>query len=463
MEVNSEIIDSSNYIAPFDTTVRSIGVHKATWTCYAGLTNKVQHCIWLKRLKCQEYWIVLRQGSDLDVIESECGFLEPDSTAGKITVTKDVQVDIDTTVPGNLLSICLPSDNPFPKLRASSQDTSSFPLEYYWTFRCDTCAANQYDTIEGQEVPYMWAKQAGWYEVRVRDPLNCVGDNRIRLVYDTYPEFVFDLDPYCYKYGQAEALPDFVVAPSNSEINQWEWTTNLGVMGTGDTLRVPNLIEGLTYTLTGTKPPIIPGAQRCSHDYEFIWSSDSFPAQEELYVEFMDEAGIQLCITDGDTGVIQVWEGGLRKKYSPMHVQWYKDTTTIPGQGYSLIVYDTGRYMVHIEDSLGCWNRDTTWVTHDERLPSPRVPCTVAGSAGIFTFEWSDETPEEVENWVSLDNGLTWIPASSGYQHIVPNVEKVKRILARGRLNSACEWTDTTISLECPDEVYPPECNHTKR
>ena len=68
------ILDSTNYIAPFDSTVRSIGVHKATWTCQAGLTEKVTLHL-AEPLNCQDYTLMLKKGSDLDVLESECGFL----------------------------------------------------------------------------------------------------------------------------------------------------------------------------------------------------------------------------------------------------------------------------------------------------------------------------------------------------------------------------------------------------
>jgi gliding motility-associated-like protein len=447
------IIDSTNYVAPFDTTVRSIGVHKATWTCYAGLTNKVTLHL-AEPLRCQEYYIYMKIGTDLDVIESECGFLEPDSTSGKITVTKNVQVDIDTVRSNNLLSYCLPTENPFPKLRATSKDSTSFPLDYYWAYKCIGCTT--YDTIEGQEVPYMWAKEPGAYEVRVRDPLNCAGYENINVVWDTNPEFFVNVQDYCDRYGVPAGMPEFVAAPHNDhpEINLWEWRGSFGPAGVGDTLKGANLVEGIKYTLKGTKPPIVPGAKRCSYEFDFVFSRDSFPPQDELFVTFLED-GMELCITDGDTGEIQVWQQGIRDKYSPMYVQWYKDTTAIPGQGYSLIVTDTGRYIVHVEDSLGCWNRDTTIVTHDERLAAPVVPCTVSGSEGIFTFEWPEDSPV-IGNEVSLDGGLTWSNTSNGNIHIVYNIENQKFIMARGRVDGACDYTLESVSLECPDEVFPP-------
>jgi gliding motility-associated-like protein len=250
-------------------------------------------------------------------------------------------------------------------------------------------------------------------------------------------------------------MPPVVWASNDTTITNWEWRTSLGLMGTGDTLKGANLIEGLTYTLTGIKNPIIPGAKRCSSTYQFVWSRDSFPPQDQHFVAFMDGRTIQLCISDGDTGKIVVWEDGVRQKYSPMNIQWYKGTEEVPGQGYSLIVEDTGMYMVHIQDSLGCWGRDTAWVTMDERLGGPVLPCIVTGPTGTFTFIWPAGTPV-VENHVSIDGGLTWLPASEGYQHKVHNIQSQKFIMGRGRVNSACEWTDISTSLECPDQVYPP-------
>ena len=450
------IIDSSNYVAPFDTTVRSIGVHKATWTCHAGLTNKVTLSL-AEPLKCQDYWIFMKIGTDLDVIESECGFLEPDSTAGKITITKDVQVDIDTLP--NILSYCLPTDNPYPKLRATSSDTASFPLDYFWAFRCDTCSV--WDTIEGQTIPATWAKQAGAFEVRVRDPLNCVGDDLIEVVYDTKPSFYFEVPVYCDIYGEAPGMPDYVVAPvgDNPGIQQWDWDmVGLGVVAqNSDTLKTPQLEENSWYKLIGYKPkadPRLKPGDRCKYEFDFFYGRDSFPPQERLYVDFEDHF-LELCKTFGDTGTLSVFEAGLRQKYSPDYIQWYKDSLTIPGTELSILVTDTGVYQVHITDTLGCWGRDTAQIVNDEQIGGPVIPCTVTGPNGVFSFVWPPETPV-IANEVSLDGGLTWIPASNGDHHIVGNVEQQKFIMGKGLVATACGETTYSTSLECPDDVFPP-------
>ncbi|MEQ9063452.1 MAG: hypothetical protein RIE58_04700, partial [Vicingaceae bacterium] len=241
------ILDSSNYVAPFDSTVRSIGVYKAVWNCNAGLASKVTLYL-AEPLRCQEYTIMLKTGTDLDVLESECGFLEPEFSTGIITVTKDVQVDIDTNKA--FLTYCLPTNDPFPKLTASSNDVSSFPLNYYWAYRCPTCT--DYDTIEGQEVPFVYGTAPGEYKVLVRDPLNCVGDDKITIFHDTYPEFKFELPPYCDRYGEPAGLPDAIWAPDDSSIVKWEWFIDpLGQVGTGDTLKAPQLIDNELYRLRG--------------------------------------------------------------------------------------------------------------------------------------------------------------------------------------------------------------------
>ena len=251
-------------------------------------------------------------------------------------------------------------------------------------------------------------------------------------------------------------MPDSIQAPDHSEITQWVWTTDLGEMGRGEWLKAPNLIEGMTYTLTGTKPPIIPGAIACDYEFDFVYSRDSFPPQDPLFVTFIED-GLLLCETSGDTGILEVWEGGLRDKFAPHYLQWYKDTTAIVGTDYVIYVTDTGRYMVMVQDTLGCWGRDTAYVTSDAQLGPPLVPCTVSGSSGIFTFLWPEEYPEGIQNQVSLDGGTTWIDASNGDHHVVYNVENQKFILGRGVLDwTACWATEYTTSLECPDEVYPP-------
>ncbi|MEQ8324048.1 MAG: hypothetical protein RH916_05170, partial [Vicingaceae bacterium] len=237
------LLDSSNFVAPYDSTVRSIGINRAVWNCNAGLTEKVTLHL-AEPLKCQEYTLMLKTGTDLDVIESECGFLEPEFSTGIITVTKDVQVDIDTNKA--FLTFCLPTTQPFPKITASSTDSSSFPLTYYWSFNGDT--------IQGQDINFIHPTAPGEYKVLVRDPLNCVGDDKITIFHDTYPEFKFELPPYCDRYGEPAGLPDAIWAPDDSSIVKWEWFIDpLGQVGTGDTLKAPQLIDNELYRLRGTK------------------------------------------------------------------------------------------------------------------------------------------------------------------------------------------------------------------
>jgi gliding motility-associated-like protein len=445
------LLDSSNYVAPFDSTVRSIGIHRAVWNCHAGLTDRVTLHL-AEPLRCQQYTVMLKVGSDLDVFESECGFLEPEWSKGILTVTKNVQVTIDTNK--NYLTYCLPTTDPFPKLTASSNDITSFPLKYYWGYKCPTCT--QYDTIDGQEVPYVFGTSAGMYKVMVRDPLNCTGKDEITIFHDTYPEFKFELDPYCDRFKEKLGLPDAIGAPDDSTIIKWEWFIDaLGKVGEGDTLKAPQLIDNEWYTLRGTKGKIDVRADKtCDYEYKFYYGRDSFPPEDPLFVTFIENA-LELCVTDNDTGSLSVWEGGLRDDYAPFRLQWVYEGVPIPGKKLSRQVLDSGFYYIQIEDTLGCWGRDTAHVSYDVRVAGPEVDCRVSGNVGTFTFYWPVDSKVE-SNWISVNGGLTWEPSSNGMTHVITNVRDQKAILAQGKVPGGCEYTEITNSSECPDAVFPP-------
>lgn len=437
------VLDYTNYVAPYDSTIRSIGVHKATWVCRSGVTDKIILHL-AEGLNCQDYTIMLKTGTDLDVLESECGFLEPEWSTGIITMNCPVDVNIDTN---NILGICLPAK--FPKIFASSSDTT---LQWFWVVNGDTSIKNG----NYHDVPYIWTDTSGIYKVTVIDEYNCVGSDQIEVFYDTDTSFFFNLDPYCDKYGQKDGMPTVIVAPFPQGNNgKWEWTSSLGTLGFGDTLQSPNLVEGLEYTLIYTKNPITNGVAGCVSSYTFIYDREHFPPQDPLWVNMSDNQ--QLCMTDDDSVIITTWENGIRNKYSPMHLQWYHDSSTIPGTGYSKTVSEIGLYRLKVTDSLGCWGEDTTRITDDYRLNGPFVPCGINGDQGEFTIIWSDESNNLiVSNLVSYDNGLTWIPASNGNSHLVNNIVGQKFIWVRGLVDTKCQYTEMSISEECPDKVYPP-------
>ena len=447
------IVDSSRFIAPFDSTVYSIGVHKATWNCNAGLTEKVT--LYLDEpLRCQDYYVFLKKGTDLDVIESECGFVEPEFSSGRLTVSKDVQVGIDTGL--NILSFCLPMDEEYPKLTASSNDSASFPLDYFWAYNPDPNDPGIGDTVEGQEVPFTWATQTGKYTVLVRDPYDCPGDDDIKVYYDTKPSFFFDVPAYCDKYGELPTMPDSLIAPSDSTITEWEWhEIPLGFKEKGDVLHFPT--QDTWHKLIGFKDRIAPGTDKCFYEYEFFYGRDSFPPQAPLYVRFNDDYH-ELCLTFGDTANLTVWEEGIRDKYAPIEVQWYYQGLPMPGNNPKWTTTDTGYYSVRLTDSLGCWGEDTTYVGFDVQLPGPDVNCTVdRNGGGTFTYTW----PEEFQDFIvgyeySVDDGITWEPTTAGSSHYIINVENQPAILARGLVNGACYATEDSLSHECPDEVFPP-------
>lgn len=439
------ILDYSNYVYPFDSTIRSIGVNRAEWQCNAGVTPKVTLHL-AEKLKCQEYKIMLKTGTDLDVIESECGFLEPEYSEAIITIIQSISVNIDTNKA--YLTYCLPTENPFPKITASSVDSSSFPLHYYWT--------HNGDTMDNQGKPFIYARYPGKYHVYVVDDFNCIGSDKITVFHDTTPNFRFDLPPYCDRQNEIAGLPGAIWAPENASIAKWEWFNKIiGKVGDGDTLKRPNLIEDVWYTLKGTKAKIDNHADKaCSYEYEFYYGRDSFPPLDPLWVKFSEDQ-ISLCSSDGDTAWLNIWEEGIRSRFKPFQFQWYNENGPIPGDELSRKVRESGTYSLYLEDSLGCWGSDTITVTKLERIHGPDIKCSTRDGQAFFLFTWP-ENEQILANEVSLDNGATWIPSSNGFIHSVNYTPGQDLILGRGLVSGPCQWTEFSLSDECPDDVSLP-------
>lgn len=84
------IVDSSGYVAPYDSTVRYIGILGASWHCQGGVTNFVDLHL-NENLHCGEYYVVLKKGSDLNVYSSECGVWESEGSSAIIHTDDPVQ------------------------------------------------------------------------------------------------------------------------------------------------------------------------------------------------------------------------------------------------------------------------------------------------------------------------------------------------------------------------------------
>lgn len=149
------VVDSSNYVAPYDSTVLNIGILSASWKCRGGLTDEINLEL-VEKLKCATYHVVLKTGTDLDVIQSECGYWEPEFSSGKITTDSIDPVNIgpDTTVCSN-------------KAFSMNLDAGPNYPNYYW---------NTWDTTRKITVSY-----ARKYWVRVENDFGCFSTDTMEI------------------------------------------------------------------------------------------------------------------------------------------------------------------------------------------------------------------------------------------------------------------------------------------
>lgn len=151
------VVDSSTYIAPFDSTVGKIPVLGAGWNCLGGFTSE----IYLKlgqKFGCGEYYLILQKGSDLDVIESECGYPEPEGSSASISIDSTVSVNlgpdrevcIGDTV--NEVLLAQTSDSIYSwSTNDSSKQITATSLGTYWVSVHNDFGCSSADTIEIKE------------------------------------------------------------------------------------------------------------------------------------------------------------------------------------------------------------------------------------------------------------------------------------------------------------------------
>ncbi|MEM7106015.1 MAG: proprotein convertase P-domain-containing protein, partial [Bacteroidota bacterium] len=80
----------------------------------------------------------------------------------------------------------------------------------------------------------------------------------------------------------------------------------------------------------------------------------------------------------------------------------------------------TTTYTVTATDNNGCMGMEDVTVTVTNQIPSPVVTCGAATDDSV-TFDWNGNGPFEV----SIDNGMTWVPASPG-----PNTHLVSGLMS---------------------------------
>ncbi len=88
------IVDSCNYVAPYDTTVKFIPVKSVSWQEQGGFTPELKLKIDGEFGCCDDYHIVLKRGTDLDVLQTECGVWLQEDEAGKIHILDTAYTDL---------------------------------------------------------------------------------------------------------------------------------------------------------------------------------------------------------------------------------------------------------------------------------------------------------------------------------------------------------------------------------
>ena len=225
------------------TPPRPISVLSANWVCGSGQnTGSVTLRLAEKLHYDNDYYLFLKKGTDLDVLESECGFLEPEFSGTKINIIGTTPVSLN--VPPRL-TICLPQENPFPIIK----DTINSAFEYAWTL--------DDDTIPGMDLDSIWADKPGEYKILVKGEYGCPGSDAVTIYFPEYPEFTVDFPPYCDTTlkPNENLLPPFLTVPSEPTGGTWHWEYDFGPpngfdqVHTGDS--VP-LIGAGTYKLVYT-------------------------------------------------------------------------------------------------------------------------------------------------------------------------------------------------------------------
>lgn len=181
----------SNYSPP-----RIIQVDSAYWTCaFDGFTDKVTLKL-SAPVPCGYFWVFLQTGTDLDVIESECGYLEPAGPSGRIYTHSNVTANLRSDT-----SICGGSAFNIPLT------TNSGPWSYLWNTNATTNSIT--------------ANNLGTYWVEVTDK-TCIASDTVHILFGAVSPPV-DLGPDSMVCPQAAFSR--ILDAGNNRLS-YEWSTN---------------------------------------------------------------------------------------------------------------------------------------------------------------------------------------------------------------------------------------------
>jgi gliding motility-associated-like protein len=437
------------------TPERWIGVNGASWVCGSGKNTEAVTIYLAESLKYTgDYHLVLKTGTDLDVIESECGFLEAEFSETPIPIKGGLPVDLGLPP---VISVCLPQVDPFPLLKAVSPEA----VRYDWTFNGDT--------VIGQDIDSMWATEAGTYAVLVRGPYECPGVDSVQVYFPTYKEVVFDVPAYCdTTFGGPDPsnLPEILTVPAEPTTGAWHWEYDFGppkgydIIKEGDSV---NTIGPGNYKLVFTDDPVAPGVPGCVTEVPFTFNRETYPPEAPLNVQ-IDGVPV-ICNEDSATAQLSVIEELLKPNFkakpgqgpnTPYQYQWFVDNTGIPiinATDKGIVLTDARTYYVKVRDQYGCVGIASVDVQRIDRQPDFEVFCEVLSNKR-GRFYWNP-VPFATAYQVSSDGGVNWTTVEET-QFEVNDIRVIGEVIVKALTPDACEESEISYSEPCAALVFPP-------
>jgi gliding motility-associated-like protein len=438
------------------TPERYIGVNAASWICGSGKnTEEVTLKLSEPLTYDGNYVLLLKTGTDLDVIESECGFMEAEFTETPITIVGGIPVDLNLPP---VISVCLPQVDPFPLLKATSAKANRFD----WTFNGDTLPKPHIDSL--------WANEAGTYTVLVRGPYGCPGADSVKVFFPEYKEVVFDVAPYCDStFGKPDPtnLPKILTVPAEPTGGAWHWEYDFGPPNGYDKIKDGDSVNTIgpgNYKLVFTDDPVAPGVPGCVTEVPFAFNRENYPPEAPLNVQIDGDPVI--CNEEGGIGAsLMVIEELLKPNFkakpgygpnTPYQYQWFLDNTNNPVGGANdegILLTEERTYYVKVRDQYGCVGVAAVEVLRIGKQPAFEVFCEVLGGKR-GKFYWNP-VPFASSYLVSTDNGVNWIEVQQAYYE-VNDIRLIGEVMVKAIMPNACKESDISFSKPCAAEVFPP-------
>ena len=280
-----------------------------------------------------------------------------------INITTIAQVVVNL---GNDITQC--SNDPAPSLDAGALTGAT----YLWS--------------TGETTQVINPITSGTYIVTVTVGAGCSGTDTLLLTVNTTPLIPTLADQsICYNgtAGVLDANPGNIQPPTAT----YSWTDASGnVVGTGSSF-LPTV--GGTYTVTISN-------NGC------VVTDDAVLTVEPPYTA---DAGVDQIICETDSVQLTATSSStLTTTFA-----WSLNGSAY-GTGSSVTASQAGTYVVIVTDANTCTATDTTVLSVEKLLPAPVAACTSSPSGTIYT--WNNIAGNQGYE-VSLDGGVTWIPANT--------------------------------------------------